>query len=158
MTLTGTLFVQVFGRNMILLCLMMAGTAHLAGSFSFNSFHSRRVQRATGTSGQGFAQASSRVCVRKEDQAHGNEKGQPTTLPDIPEPTYDSISISIVDGERILPIHPKYAEQGPVGLENFMVSRLGGPTEEELTNENLIKIVRVECNDLEVRSSAVCGD
>ena len=45
---------------------------------------------------------------------------------------------------------PMYSVRGEVGKGNFLLSRGGGPTIEELSNENLIKIVLIECSDLEV--------
>ena len=45
---------------------------------------------------------------------------------------------------------PKYAVRGPVGDKDFVLDRSGGPTEAELTNENILKIVKIECSDLEV--------
>jgi hypothetical protein len=39
-----------------------------------------------------------------------------------------------------------------VGGGDFVVSREGGPTPEELSNENVLRIVRSECTDLEVNT------
>lgn len=47
---------------------------------------------------------------------------------------------------------PMYAVRGPVGEGEFVVSREGGPTAEELANENILKIVKSECTDLEVNT------
>ena len=47
---------------------------------------------------------------------------------------------------------PKYSVNGPVGQEHFIVSRTGPPTPEELSNEQMLKIVKIECNDLEVNT------
>lgn len=47
---------------------------------------------------------------------------------------------------------PEYLNRGPVGENEFIVSRVGGPTEQELSNENILKIVRSECTDLEVNT------
>jgi len=47
---------------------------------------------------------------------------------------------------------PLYAVRGPVGEGTFVVSREGGPTKEELANENILKIVLSECTDLEVNT------
>jgi hypothetical protein len=44
---------------------------------------------------------------------------------------------------------PNYRNTGPVGEGDFIVSREGEPRAEELTNENLLKIVASECTDLE---------
>ena len=47
---------------------------------------------------------------------------------------------------------PNYMNVGPVGEGDFVVSRTGGPTPEELTNENIRKIVELQCSDLEVNT------
>ena len=47
---------------------------------------------------------------------------------------------------------PSYINEGPVGEEDFLVSRTGGPTEEELTDENLYKIIERKASDLEVNT------
>jgi hypothetical protein len=54
------------------------------------------------------------------------------------------------DTANMLPSDPRYPNLGPIGLGNFLVSREGPPRGEELTNENLLKIVLLECTDLEV--------
>lgn len=47
---------------------------------------------------------------------------------------------------------PNYRNTGPVGQGNFIVAREGEPRAEELTNENILKIVLNECTDLEVNT------
>lgn len=47
---------------------------------------------------------------------------------------------------------PKYATTAPVGGNGFLVSREGGPTKEELTDENLYKIIDRTASDLEVNT------
>mmetsp|Transcript_19845 Transcript_19845/g.29373 ORF Transcript_19845/g.29373 Transcript_19845/m.29373 type:complete len:117 (-) Transcript_19845:623-973(-) len=47
---------------------------------------------------------------------------------------------------------PMWSVRGPVGEGDFIVSREGGPTAEELTNENILRIVMIESSDLEVRA------
>jgi hypothetical protein len=47
---------------------------------------------------------------------------------------------------------PKYAVRGPVGEGNFLVSRTGGPTQEELTDANLYQIIDRTASDLEVNT------
>jgi len=49
-------------------------------------------------------------------------------------------------------LNPRYKCIGPVGQGSFVVSRTGGPTMEELSNENLYKILMIECSDLEVNT------
>ena len=48
--------------------------------------------------------------------------------------------------------NPEWMNQGPVGEGDFVVSREGGPTDQELANENILKIVLSECTDLEVNT------
>jgi hypothetical protein len=45
---------------------------------------------------------------------------------------------------------PLYSVRAPVGEHEFILQRSGGPTEAELSNENIIKIVQMQCSDLEV--------
>jgi hypothetical protein len=45
---------------------------------------------------------------------------------------------------------PMYPVRGPVGLGDFVISRSGEPTTEELSNENLLRILKIKCTDLEV--------
>lgn len=47
---------------------------------------------------------------------------------------------------------PLWICRGPVGEQEFVLSREGGPTDAELANENIIRIVRIECSDLEVNT------
>jgi hypothetical protein len=47
---------------------------------------------------------------------------------------------------------PKWACYGPVGEGNFVLIRTGGPTSVELSNENILKIVKLECTDLDVNT------
>ncbi|KAL7519822.1 hypothetical protein ACHAWX_004577 [Stephanocyclus meneghinianus] len=61
------------------------------------------------------------------------------------------------DGPEILKpylpaMDPKYSVNGPVGEGNFVLSRSGPPTAEELSNEQMLKIVKIECSDLEVNT------
>lgn len=55
--------------------------------------------------------------------------------------------------EPFLPaLDPSYTVKGSIGEGDFVISRLGGPTEEELGNENLLRILMIECSDLEVNT------
>jgi hypothetical protein len=45
---------------------------------------------------------------------------------------------------------PMYPVRGPVGLGEFVISRSGEPTAEELSNENLLRILKIKSTDLEV--------
>ena len=47
---------------------------------------------------------------------------------------------------------PKYHVTAPVGEKGFIVSREGGPTQEELTDENLYKIIDRTASDLDVNT------
>ena len=47
---------------------------------------------------------------------------------------------------------PNWMNTGPVGEGKFVVSREGCPMDQELTNENILKIVLSECSDLEVNT------
>ena len=47
---------------------------------------------------------------------------------------------------------PQYSSKGPIGEGDFIISRSGGPTAEELSNEQMLKIVKIECTDLEVNT------
>jgi len=47
---------------------------------------------------------------------------------------------------------PNYKEITPVGENGFLLSREGGPTKEELTDENLYKIIDRTASDLEVNT------
>ncbi|KAL7469499.1 hypothetical protein ACHAXS_009757 [Conticribra weissflogii] len=47
---------------------------------------------------------------------------------------------------------PKYSVRGPIGEGNFLLSRTGPPTIDELSNEQMLKIVKLECSDLEVNT------
>lgn len=47
---------------------------------------------------------------------------------------------------------PNYSTQGPIGHDKFIISRFGPPTIEELSNEQMLRIVQLECTDLEVNT------
>jgi hypothetical protein len=49
-------------------------------------------------------------------------------------------------------LDPKYKCTGRVGEGSFIISRSGPPTKEELSNENLYSILKIECTDLEVNT------
>jgi hypothetical protein len=69
----------------------------------------------------------------------------PDLTPNKPEP----VKIDIL--QPYLPAaDPMYAVRGIVGDQEFVLERSGGPVAEELTNENIVKIVKIECSDLEV--------
>ena len=47
---------------------------------------------------------------------------------------------------------PNYSAKGPIGEGQFLISRSGPPTAEELSNEQMLKVVKSECTDLEVNT------
>lgn len=49
-------------------------------------------------------------------------------------------------------VDPKYKVTGKVGEGDFILSRSGGPTDEELTDENLYRIIERKASDLEVNT------
>lgn len=49
-------------------------------------------------------------------------------------------------------LDPTYKCKGPVGQDDFLVTRTGSPIIEELSNENLYKILMIQCSDLEVNT------
>ncbi|KAL9186348.1 hypothetical protein ACHAXT_005586 [Thalassiosira profunda] len=61
------------------------------------------------------------------------------------------------DGPAILQpylpaMDPAYSAKGPVGEGKFLLSRTGGPTAEELSNEQMLQIVQSATADLEVNT------
>ena len=62
--------------------------------------------------------------------------------PDLPAPLQPVIEA----------LDPKYKCTATIGGESFVVSRTGGPTDEELSNENILKIVMIESSDIEVNT------
>mmetsp|Transcript_7989 Transcript_7989/g.11544 ORF Transcript_7989/g.11544 Transcript_7989/m.11544 type:complete len:262 (-) Transcript_7989:203-988(-) len=74
-----------------------------------------------------------------------------STISDSEEPTKPEIKLDIL--QPFLPAtDPMYAVRGPVGENDFIVTRDGGPTDEELSNENILKLVTIECSDIEVNT------
>lgn len=51
-----------------------------------------------------------------------------------------------------LAANPNYKNNGIVGINEFVIERMGGPRKEELTNENILRIVKSQCTDLEVNT------
>jgi hypothetical protein len=47
---------------------------------------------------------------------------------------------------------PRWACIEPIGIDGFVISREGEPTQIELANENILKIVKNACTDLEVNT------
>lgn len=76
---------------------------------------------------------------KEESKACGCDEERKPGLPALLEPFVEALD-------------PKYKSTGTIGEGVFIVSRTGGPTKEELSNENLYKILMIECNDLEVNT------
>ena len=53
---------------------------------------------------------------------------------------------------EILPFDPKYSTHGHIGNGTFVIQREGDITLEELSNENLLRILNLNCTDLEVNT------
>ncbi|GAX18284.1 hypothetical protein FisN_20Lh049 [Fistulifera solaris] len=82
-------------------------------------------------------------------------------------PTFVATQSSSADGEAPEPqpegeltvlkpylpaLDPMYMHRGPIGQGTFVISRTGGPTLEELSNANMLQIVKCQCTDLEVNT------
>jgi hypothetical protein len=85
------------------------------------------------------------TCSKLGAAASENEKTPAKIQPDILEPFLPAAD-------------PMYPVRGPVGEGDFILSRSGGPVEEELSDENLLRILRIECSDLEVRVNVLYGE
>lgn len=65
----------------------------------------------------------------------------------------NAVSASVEKLSPFLPAaDPRWVCTGPVGKDNFVLNREGGPTEAELSNKNILKILRLKCSDLEVNT------
>ncbi len=82
------------------------------------------------------AKSSSSSCDNATKKENENEK-QPLIQPLQPFPPA---------------MDPNYKNFGPIGENDFILTRSGPPTKEELSNENLYKILMIECSDLEVNT------
>lgn len=49
-------------------------------------------------------------------------------------------------------LDPNYSSTGPIGQSDFIISRAGPPKPEELTNEQMLSIIKITCTDLEVNT------
>lgn len=85
------------------------------------------------------------TCSELGAAASENEKTPAKIQPDILEPFLPAAD-------------PMYPVRGLVGEGDFILSRRGVPLEEELSNENLLRILRIECSDLEVRVNVLYGE
>jgi hypothetical protein len=101
--------------------------------------HYRSIERdGRSTSRQTTASSSTDNDEAQQDQQQ-QQQPQTTIQPDILKPFFPAAN-------------PRYMCDGPVGQDDFVVRRDGPPLAAELTNENLLKIVRIECSDLEVNT------
>jgi len=53
---------------------------------------------------------------------------------------------------QLLPFDPEYSTHGLIGNGSFIIQREGEPTHAELSNENLLRILNLNCTDLEVNT------
>ena len=81
-----------------------------------------------------------RLFSQDDTKSNDEKKQQP------PKPTIEPL-------QPFLPaMDPNYRNVGPIGDKEFILSRDGPPTAEELSNENLYKILMIRCSDLEVNT------
>lgn len=68
----------------------------------------------------------------------------------------DRSESNVVKPDILLPFppaaDPNYRNVGDLGQGDFVISREGGPRDKELANENILRIVRIECSDLQVNT------
>lgn len=100
---------------------------HHSSSLATSSRITRPLHRTFASSSDGD---SSDAVVAKEDGGPG---------PDILQPYLPAMD-------------PNYSSTGPVGNGKFVISRSGPPLPAELTNEQMLKIVKSESTDLEVNT------
>lgn len=82
----------------------------------------------------------------------GKDDGDCDGCSDAPAAGGDAPLTSAIEGGYLPAMDPKYPVRGPVGGGRFVISRSGPPTPEELSNENILKIVKIECTDLEANT------
>jgi Domain of unknown function (DUF1823) len=96
----------------------------------------------------------SSACCDNSEQPQSKEGGDSNRVSSTIPPS--SSNTDTIQPEILQPFpeaaNPRYMCEGEIGLGPFMVSREGGPTTEELSNENILRIVRSECSDLEVNT------
>ena len=97
--------------------------------------------------------ATASVWVSRTKALHETNEEEPTKAAssgqvEQPEKVVRPIILNAFPGAA----DPLYATTGPVGQGEFLIRREGGPTKEELSNENMLKIVQSECTDLEVNT------
>jgi Domain of unknown function (DUF1823) len=122
---------------------------HYAGYHENLRISPRRLPWTAGT-----ALLSSSSCCDESEPQQSNEGEGSSQMSSSISPS--ASSTSTIQPEILQPFleaaSPRYMCEGVVGLGAFVVSREGGPTLEELSNANILKIVRSECSDLEVNT------
>lgn len=112
-------------------------TIHFNPLFATDDDSSRSSSETTTSSGSTTSTNSNSKDINAErKEALGLQSGGP----DILQPYLPAMDAN-------------YATTGPIGKsENFIISRDGGPTIDELGNDQMLSIVRSECTDLEVNT------
>jgi hypothetical protein len=104
----------------------------------------------------GFGFVSSSISKKKSFFENRKElliplKETPDNKSDSIEPPKERLKAIILE-PCIEAMDPKYPVRGSVGDGDFIISRSGGPTDEELTDENLYNIINRKFSDLEVNT------
>jgi hypothetical protein len=99
----------------------------------------------------GISRARPGTAVRSDTSGSSNnnsvDASSAAPSPKPPKPTKPDIL------QPFLPAaDPRYMSTGSVGDGAFIISRVGEPALKELSNENLLKILHIECSDLEVNT------
>lgn len=96
---------------------------------------------------------------KKDDGDAAGDETKPTTTAAAASSAATPPTVPAIEPLKpFLPaMDPNYINVGPVGQEDgndssFILRRSGPPTKEELSNENLYKILMIECSDLEVNT------
>lgn len=109
--------------------------------------HRPRVSRhQTSSSRSSGGSSSSDSAPLASASSSSSSKPEPTVKPDAPVTAPDILEPFPAAAD------PKYMCEGPVGQGDFVVSRTGGPLAAELANENLLRILKIQCSDLEANT------
>lgn len=118
-------------------CLLLAFAIRASrGAYAFTTRNPRRSVAFYDGGGREGRRGRRARGLRSSDPVSPDEADSPSN----PEPP------------EILPFDPRYSAEGSLGTPGFVISRTGAPTMEELSNENLYKILMLECSDLEVNT------
>ena len=119
-------------------CFVLLSTSSVVEAFSrCQSFQTRRKFPSPKQLPVCPLQSSS-----SSDDTNSNNADASSRAPSTPTPP-----------EPFLPaLDAAYSVNGKIGGGSFVISRLGAPTKQELSNENLLRILFLECNDLEVNT------